>query len=242
MCGGLYHLQIKAHPILYFRSEASDSGAGHGDRPEERGLVSEHADQFAIPCLCDGAYKLCSRRVRVLGHHLPGQKIVEVIGDEQQMLCLPHQFRFVRLDRHQLIDGVEDLLLDPRARIERLRRDDLIYLLIYSLCTMVTIAVGISEYSSFPVKKHIVHRPCIDPHTDRDLPELFAFLQSAQDLFEEHCKIPAEMPVLFHQPVLKTVDLLCADHPVLHMAEDVAPAGSSDIDCKIVLFHIVLLS
>ena len=45
------------------------------------------------------------------------------------------------------------------------------------------------------------------------------------------------MAVLFLHPVFKTVYLLKNDPSVLHMSQDMAAAGGSDIHCKIIFSH-----
>ena len=120
------------------------------------------------------------------------------------------------LDCHQLVDRIKDRILDTGARIQLLLRNDLVYFLIHALCTAVTIAYGIAEQLVILIEQCKIHAPCVDRHTCGDLADLLTLFDACEDLLKCTLMIPAQMSVLLHHAVLKTVDLLQYDFSVLN--------------------------
>ena len=165
-----------------------------------------------------GIYKAGSCCVGVLVFHVTGQTVNQVFGDHQKASGSFQQLRLLALHRHQLVDGVEDLLLDARVAVQLLRGDQLLYHLVHALSSIVPVSHGIPQGLAFLVQKQKVHRPGINAHTVRNFGKLPAPFQASDHLPEQTFHVPAETSVLFGEFVFKPIDLFQAQPAFLYPA------------------------
>ena len=164
MGGGQNHFTGKAHFLFHFLRKASHHRAGHVERPENGALISQSLDQLIIPLLRFRAHQLGGGGVCVFRQLISRQQKMEIIRQHQKLHGLLHVFRLLLFHRHELVDGVEHLLLDSRPCIQLRLRNNGIDLLVHSLRPSVTVAIGIADYVVLFIQKHIIHRPGVDSH------------------------------------------------------------------------------
>ena len=169
MGGRQHHFTGKAHLILHFLRKASHHRPRHVKRPENGALISQSLDQLIIPLLRFRAHQLGRGGVCVLRQLISRQQKMKIIRQHQKLHSLFHVFRLLLFHRHELVDGVEHLLLDSRPGIQLSLRNDGIDLLVHSLRPSVAVAIGISQHVVLFIQQYIVHRPGIDSHALRNL-------------------------------------------------------------------------
>ena len=140
--------------------------------------------------------------------------------------------------RHQLVNGVEALLLDAGAGVKLLHGDEFGYFPVHAGGAGIPVGNRVPQHLSILIQQDEIHAPGVDAHGGRDLPQFLAAFHAVYDLCKEPFKIPAEMAVFFRNAVFKAVDLLQDDFPVLDGAQNVAAAGRADIHSQcIASFH-----
>ena len=143
---------------------------------------------------------------------------MEVIRDHQHPLRLGKAVGSFLLKRQELVNGVEDLLLDPGAGVKLFRRDLLCGDCIHSLRAGVPISHGVAQGLSFPVQKDKIDAPCVNPHGQRDLLKFLTAFHTGEDLRKKPVGVPTEMPVFFDQSIFKPVDLFQDDLSVFSVS------------------------
>ena len=232
------HLAVKADLVLHGFRQRPCHGSRHGQPGKQFFRISELTNQLIVPRLRHRTDQLGGRRVGIFLSLHAGQHIMKVIRDHQQGLRTGKCLRLFLFHRHQLIDGVEYLLLDSSPFIQGLRRNDFVYLFVHALCPVIPVADCVSQPLSVSVQQDKIHRPGVDSHTARNLSQRRALLHSHLDLVKQGFHIPAEMAVSFHHAVFKTVDLFQTNCSVLHCAEDMTAAGCANVHCKVIVLHL----
>ena len=178
VCGRQDHLAGKSHFFLDLPPQAPQFIPRHPDLLKQPSRIAQLPDQLLIPVLCHRTNQLGRRRIGVLLHLFPGQKKMKIIRHHQQTVRLLQPFWMLLPYRSQLIDRVKDLFLDSCSVVEFFLRDMSIHFFIHALCPAVAVGCRISDTSSLPIQKDIVHRPGINPHAVRDFPQSGALLHA----------------------------------------------------------------
>ena len=93
---------------------------------------------------------------------------MKIIRHHQQTVRLLQPFWMLLPYRRQLIDRVKDLFLDSCSAVEFFLRNVRIHFFIHALRPAVAVGYRISDTSSLPIQKYIVHRPGVNPHAVRN--------------------------------------------------------------------------
>ena len=235
---GCYDLQVKTDFFLHLLTEISDDRSRHDELLEDTSGISQHIDQLVIPVSGLRVNQLACRGLGIFVGLLSGKQIMQIIRNMKERLSLFQIFRMRLLDSHQLIDRVEDCFLNTGSGIKIVEGDGLVDFIVHAVGTMIAISDRIAEDLLVLVQKNKVNAPGIHAHADRDLADLFAFLQSVDHFAEDPVKFPAEFSVLFDHTVFKTVDLLEDHLSVFQMSENMTSAGCADIYCQIICCHL----
>ena len=89
------------------------------------------------------------------------------------------------------------------------------------------------------IKEHIVYSPCVDSYGLRNFANPAADLHALYNPVPEVFQIPAYMAVFLYLFVIEPVDLIQFHLPVFHRTQDMASAGSSDINSQIICLHVI---
>ena len=149
---------------------------------------------------------------------------------------LLQQLRGLALYRHELVDGVEALLLDASAPVQLLGGDALLHQNVHTLGAAVPVGHRVPQDPALPVHQGEVHPPGVHPQGGGDLPQLCAGLQAVYHLPGQGVKVPAQAAAPLFGAVFEPVDLLQHDPSLLHMAQDVPPRGGADVHSQMI-FH-----
>ena len=231
---GQNHLRLEPDLRRDLFRECTHGSLRHGNRAEHLLRDAEHIHQLVVPILRLCTHELRRCRIRVLVLHDPRQEIVQIVGNHQKMFCRRQGLGTFLPDRHKLIDRVEDLLLNPVACVERLLRNRPVDQRIHALRPPIPIGNSIAEQLSGPIEQDKIHRPGVNPDALRNPIQRAAPLQPLDHLVKEMIHIPAEMPVPSHETVLKAMNLLDTDLPVLNPAQNVTPARCTNINRQII--------
>ena len=215
--------------------QPSDFCARHRKRLKKLFRISQPFQKIPVPLPCPHIYKLGRCGIRILLRLLARQQKMKIIRKHQKRLCLFQVFRVLLLYRHQLINRIKQLLLNPGDGIQFCFRDMLIHQLVHSLCAAVPITICLPDQLIILIEQHIIQRPCIDSDARRNFSDLPAALHPRQNLGKQPLRIPYEMSVPLLQPVLKSIHLLQPKLPILDPAQHMPSAGCSNVNCQIIL-------
>ena len=236
-----YDFYVKSDFFLKLFCKMSNACTRHDQLLEHSSRISESVDDLIIPVFCLCIYKLTCCCFCILTCLLACQQEVEIIRYVKQCLSLLKIFRMFFLNCHQLIYSVKDSFLDTGSCIQFIERNSLVNFFIHTLCTVITVSDSISDYFFVFVKKNKVYAPGIYAHAYRNLANLFAFLKTCYDFFEDTVKFPAEFAVFLNHSILKTMDFFEFDLSVFHMAKDQTSTGCTHIYCCIISCHCKIL-
>ena len=159
----------------------------------------------------------------------------------KQSFCFFQVFRMSCFNCHELVNSIVNSFLNTSSCIQFFYRNEFVNFFIHTLCTVITVSDSISDYFFVFVKKNKVYAPGIYAHAYRDLADLFAFLKTCYDFFEDTVKFPAEFAVFLNHSILKTMDFFEFDLSVFHMAKDQTSTGCTHIYCCIISCHCKIL-
>ena len=235
------HGRVETDKFCDLRLERPDDGTRHGQFTEQVLRKAQCTDQVHIPGLLPGIDKSGGRSVRVFLLHHSGEQIVQIIRDHQKAPRLLQRLRLLLLQGDQLIDRIEADLLDPGPLVEFFLRDEHLCFFGDPVCPAVPVGNRIGQHLFVLIQQHIVHAPGIDRDGGWDLSKFPAVLQSLQDSLSDVVHVPADMAVSHDLAVVKPSDLFQDHLPILQMSQDVAPAGRSDVNGKIIVLHVSAL-
>ena len=137
------------------------------------------------------------------------------------------------LQRHQLVDCVELLVLDAGAGVMFGKGQTVITLqrLAHALCALIAISHGIADTLAVSVQQHKVHGPGINADGGGGVPGIMGGLQAVHNFSSQGIDIPAQVAVFPSDTIFKAVDLLQGDFTVLHGADNVPPTGRTYVNC-----------
>ena len=231
MCSRCYNFHIKPNFCFYLFCKVSNTGTRHDQFLEHFSWISKFINQFVIPVLCFCIYQLTCCCLCILTGFLACKKIMEIIRYMKHSFSLFQIFRMFCLHSHQLIYRVENCFLNTGTCIKILKRNRLIYFLIHTFISVITISNCISKNLVVLIHQYKVNAPGINTHAYRNLADLFTFLKTIYDLGEKAVKLPAELSILLNHAVLKTIDFFQDHFSVFHMSQNVTSTGCSDIYC-----------
>ena len=230
MCRRKHHRTVEAHFFLYLLCKISHNCPRHRYRLEHLRVVSEHLHQLIIPVICLRTDELSRSGVGVFVLLHAGQQEVEIIRNHQKRSGFLQVFRIRLFHCHQLIDGIENLLLDACPFIQVFMRNYLVYFLVHAIRTAVTVSHCIAKNIVILIQKDIIHAPCINGHGYRNFADLFTFLQSVLNLCKQAVHIPAQSTVLIIHPIWEAVHFFELHLPVHDAPQHVSSAGCPNIN------------
>ena len=236
---GMDHHSVKAHLPLNLLPQIPKLCARHGNLRKNAFRISQPPDQLPVPFLRLRTHKLCGGGNGVFRGRLSRQQIIEIIGSQKKgfrPLKLPG---LPLLQRHELIDGVEALALDPGAGIELLLANDLVNLFLHPSGAAIPVRHGVPDPFSLPVQKNKVHPPGVYAQAYRDFSQLPTPFHSVFDLLKEPFRLPDERAVFARHTVGKPVNLLQHHPAVLSVGQNMTSAGRPYVDRQIILLHIL---
>ncbi len=238
MGGRFHYLAVKSHFLLHFGSQLAQHRARSDHFLKNPLRISQLLNQLHIPVFRLWAHHLSGSGFGVLRGRHAGKHVMEIIRHQQHNLRLCKLLRLPHLQGHQLINRVEDCFLDAGAGIQIPLGNNLVYLFVHPLRASVPVSHRIADALTVPVQQHEVHAPGVHAYADGNLAQLRAFLHAQLNLCKQLVHIPAVLAVLLHHPVGKTVHLFQHHLTVLQMCQDVASAGCSDVNRKIIRVHL----
>ena len=162
---------------------------------------------------------------------------MKIIRHHQQTVRLLQPFWMLLPYRRQLIDRVKNLFLDSCSVVEFFLRDMSIHFFIHALCPAVAEGCRISDTSSLPIQKDIVHRPGVNGKALNFRELCKGFPDALLHVEKQAVDVPFQMTVHPMDAIGKTVHFLGAENTVLHPSYNVPPAGRTNVDGKIAFVH-----
>ena len=97
------------------------------------------------------------------------------------------------LQRHQLVDCVELLVLDAGAGVMLGKGQTVVTLqrLAHALCALIAVSHGIADTLAVSVQQHKVHGPCINADGGGGVPGIMGGLQAVHNFSRQGIDIPA---------------------------------------------------
>ena len=169
---------------------------------------------YELTCSCIGVFLLfnsCELIVKKVRYHKEIGRLCKSLGS----------FLF---NSHKLIYGIEYLLLYTRSRIEIVCRDDLVDLLVHSLCSGVTVAHGIADDITVLIEKRKINAPCVYAKKFGLFAYFSTLCNSLYNVVKKGLKIPAFLSVLVYGTIGKTVNLFKLHLSVLNGTENMSSA------------------
>ena len=241
MGGRKNHLAVKADAPGNFRAQISQNRAGGFDLAEDLAGQTQPLDELFIPGLAPGPYQGGGGGVGILIGHYAGETVVQIIRDHQKMFRCGQLVRMLLLERAELVNGVERLVLDAGVGIELCKGQYRFQFISHGGGAVVPIGNRITDDIPLSVQQQKIHRPGIDSHGSGGKPCIMGGFQALNHTLNQIFHIPAQVPVLFNQPVLKTVDLMQSHTAIPDCTNHMAPAGCANIHGKITGLHLSLL-
>ena len=241
MGGGQDNLSVKADFRLHSRGQVPQHRARHPDGLEDAAGQAQLGNQFLVPVLdvCPHQRRGAGVGVLIRGH--TAEQIVQVIGHHQEDFCRVQLLRVFLFQRHELVNGVERLVLDAGAGI-MLGKGQAVVLfqcLADALGALIAVGHGIAEAFALLIQQDEIHRPGVNADGRGGKACVMGGLQAVDDLLGQRVNVPAEVAVLAADAVFKAVDLLQGDLAVLYRADNVPPAGRTNVNCQCTGLHSV---
>ena len=199
------------------------------------GRQAQFFQQFIIPILRLRIDQLRGCRIGIFIDHLPGQQIMQILRNHQEMFCLRQKLRLRLFYRHELIDGIKELLLNPIAAIQLALANHPVDFLVHTTGSAVTISDGIAEQFSLLIQQDEINAPGINGKACRNAVQLPALLYACLYFAEQMFNIPAKMAIFLDQLIFKAIDFFNAYLAVFQPAQNMPPAGGTDINGQIIL-------
>ena len=233
------HTAVKAKFRLKLRAQGTKHKARllrFGENPARQ---AETVDQFKIPGARFRVKQLGGARVGIFRSHISRQQVMQVVGDHQQMLRLFEQFGLLRFHGHQLVNGIEDLLLDSCARVQFFLGDLCAQDFVHPGGMAVAVGHGVAQPVSLGVEQDKINAPGVHAHARRNFSDLRTAAQSRADLPEQCVRVPAAAAICIFGSVRKAPHLLGAKRVSFHPSQNHLSAGRADIDRQIIPFHML---
>ena len=219
MGAGCDDLAVVADLFRNLRAQMTDLCSRHYELLENSSRITEFIDQFPVIFIGLRTDQLTGRCFGVLVYFFPCEQEMIVIRRIEQRLRLLEILRMFLLDRHQLVNGVEDGLLNTCAAIKLPLRNDFVNFLIHSVGTMITITHRVADDLVILVQENKINAPRINAYIAGLHTHLAALLECRDNFLENSVVFPAEFPVFLHQAVFKTMDFLQLELSVLDPAK-----------------------
>ena len=145
MGGGKQRLAIESQALPHPRGKSPHREAGLAQLSEQAAGIAQPVQKLPIPGLGPGVHQAGGGGVGVLVFHLAGEAVGQVLRHHQKPLGPLQELGLLLFYGHELIDGVELLLLNAGAAVELLERDLLFHQPVHALGTAVPVGHGVPQ-------------------------------------------------------------------------------------------------
>ena len=231
MGGRENHGGVKPHIRLNLRKEIAQNRPRHGEVMENLIWQTQLGNDLPAPALSLRVYQVGGCGVGVLILFDTSEFEIEVFRDHQHPFGILKLLGMLPLQSHELVNRIEWLVLYAGSGIQFVRWNDCVYILLHSLCAVISVGHRIPDDRIHSIQKHIIHRPGVNSHGFRDLSDSLTLLKTAEDTVPQVIHIPAVVSFPDHLMVVETLHFLQNDFSFLLMAQNVPPGGRADVNC-----------